>query len=115
MRKITLFANYLAVCSLALFSSSANAVCPTNNFAITKLGYYGAVNSEKYGEMSDALEHNNKSKLASLISENSVIKIPSGKKVCIIDIAPTWYRNQIEIPGLAVLYWVKDEALTENR
>ncbi|MBS4095833.1 MAG: hypothetical protein KGZ83_03230 [Sulfuricella sp.] len=106
---------FIATCFAVLFANTAFAACPAENVAVTKPGFFGALNPEIYGEMDDALRNNNKPKLTSLITEKMVVEIPAGKKVCVVQAAFSWYRKQIEVPGLQVPYWVRDAALTEVR
>lgn len=91
----------------------ASAECPPEKVAITKSGVYGAVNPDKYNEMDTAIKNNDQSKLKALIAEKSVSKIPSGKKVCVLEKSFYWYRTKIDVPGFEVSYWVQDDAITE--
>jgi len=103
----------LVVLLALAFSASAFAACPQGKVAISKPGYYGAVNPDVYRDMDRAIQSEDKAKLSSLLAQRSVAEIPAGVKVCIVDVSSNWYRKQIEVPGLPGLYWVPDAAITE--
>lgn len=102
----------VVVVILLVSVSSIYAECPPGKVAITKPDFYGAVNPDKYNEMSEAIKNNDQKKLKALIDEKSVSAIPAGKKVCIIENSFYMYRKQISVPGLEVPYWVSNDALT---
>jgi hypothetical protein len=106
---------YLAGCCFAFITASAFAECPTDKVAVTRSGYYGALNHDAYGEMDQAIRLKDKATLSSLLTQRSVAEMPAGKRVCIIVIDFHGYRKQIELPGSQIPYWVPDEALTEVR
>lgn len=103
----------VAICCTLLLADSVIAACPQHSVAITKPGYYGAVNPDVYREMDSAIQAKDKAKLSSLIAQRSIAEIPADAKVCITEVAFKWYRKQIEVPGLPGLYWVPDAAVTE--
>ena len=104
---------YVAACCAFLFTGAAIAACPADKTAITKPGYFGAVNPDVYREMNSAIEAKDKAGLSSLLTNRSVAEIPAGVKICVLEVAFLWYRKQIEVPGLPGLYWVPDAAITE--
>lgn len=107
---------FLAGCICTLWlSASAFAECAPDKAAVTKSGYYGALNRDAYGEMDQALRSKDKAAVSSLLTQRSVAEMPAGKKVCVLVADFYGYRKQIEVPGLPVPYWVSDEALTEVR
>ena len=93
-------------------AGSVFAACPHDNAAISKSGYYGAVNPDAYREMEGAILSKDKAKLSALLAQRSVAEIPAGEIVCITEVAFNWYRKQIEVPSLPGLYWVSDAAVT---
>lgn len=104
---------FVVALSALTLSTSAFAACPQDKVAISKPGFYGAVNPDVYRDMDSAIQSKDKAKLSSLLSQRSVAEIPAGVKVCIVEVAFNWFRKQIEVPGLPGLYWVPDAAVTE--
>lgn len=96
-------------------SFSVNAACSQGVVAVTKPGYYAALNSAAYTKMYDAVENGDKDALDKLVRSHSVIEVPDGIAVCIKDPRAGfhWYRKHILIPGYPGEYWISDEALNE--
>ncbi|MCB1927456.1 MAG: hypothetical protein KDH17_05405 [Rhodocyclaceae bacterium] len=104
-----------AVCFLSAFAGAAIAACVEGEAAISKPGYYGAVNTEVYGEMDGAISSRNTARLSSLLTQRAVAQIPAGIEVCIIKADFFWDRKRIDVPGLPGRYWVDDAAVTVVR
>jgi hypothetical protein len=112
MKRLTGLAVIISV--ISIFSiAMVYAQCPPDNIAMTKPDVYGAINHDKYEEMDTAIRNNNTDKLKSLIIENSVVEIPSGLKVCVLEESFMWSCKKIEVPGLKVPYWVDKDAVTK--
>lgn len=101
----------LSIASLCCIQP-AFADCQKDDLAVTKPGYYGALNPEAYGAMDNAVAQQDTAKLTELLQAGSIVSIPSGKKACIVIRASNWYRYQIAVDGLAVPYWVQEEAVS---
>jgi hypothetical protein len=112
MKRIIALAVIISVISTVSIAI-AYAQCPADKIAITKPGFYGAINTDKYNEMDAAMKKNDKDKIRSMMAEKSVSEIPSGQTVCVLDVLIIWNIKKIEVPGLAVPYWVEKDAITQ--
>ncbi len=112
MKGIIALAVIISVVSIASVAK-VYAQCPADKVAITKSGYYGAITTDKYDEMDTAIKKNDQAGIGSLMAEKSVAEIPSGKTVCVVEVSFIWNIRKIEVPGLAVPYWVEKDAITQ--
>jgi len=112
MKRIFALAVIISVISIASIAI-VYAQCPADKVAITKSGCYGAITTDKYDEMNAAIKKNDQAGIRSLMAEKSVAEIPPGKTVCVVEVSFIWNIKKIEVPGLAVPYWVEKDAITQ--
>lgn len=92
--------------------------CSPDSFAVTKPGYFGAVNDNVYADMEWAIEKGDEHKLSALLNDGSIVRIPARVTACLLD--PDlqfnyWHRVRIAVPGILTPYWVAEDALTAVR
>ena len=83
--------------------------CRQGNRYTIKSGRYGAVNKERHDDLRSALDNNNKMLLEALLTEKLVVELPAGSPACKVNGDFYKYLAQIEVPGDAVPYWVREE------
>lgn len=113
--------NLRKICAVGLMSIgigasfSVSAACSEGITAVTKSGFYAALNQNDYSKMQNAVENGNEDVIKNLVQAHSIIKVPEGVEVCIKDPREgfQWYRKHITIPGYPSEYWISDKGLNE--